>query len=310
MIATITLNPSIDQHLDVYNLVKDDANRAKKIVSYPGGKGLNVSKVVHELGGPTCAYAIAGGFVGNLWEALVKDLEVPYSLDRVKGEMRINTILTDLKDRTQTRVSAPGPHVPLTEVTSFLKRLLTVKPRPFMWALGGSLSRGMEPSTYAQFVSALQKTGVPCILDADGDALKHGIEAKPFLIKPNEYEITRLCGRRLVSRADYAKAARSIVKRGVRIVVVSLGASGALVVSAEEAFHVEGIQVPVKSKVGAGDSVIGGLAFGLYRHLPLRQAAALGIAASASAVMREAPRLCRKADIPRLLRRVKINPLR
>lgn len=309
MIGTITLNPSIDQHLVVPHLHMDDTNRAHSITDYPGGKGVNVSKVVRELGGPTRAWALTAGFVGRYWGEGVRKLGIPFESMSVKGETRINTILTDLKAGTQTRVSAPGPRVGQEEINAFLKKLLSVRPKPFLWALGGSLSLGMRPSTYRTFIAALQRNGTPCILDTDNEALKLGIEAKPFMIKPNEHEMERLMGRSLRTVGEYAAAARSLVKKGVHVVVVSLGKKGALFVTDTKAFHVLTPAVPVRSKVGAGDSLIGGFALGLRRNLPLHEAARLGVAASTSAVMREAPRLCLRSDIKKLLPKIRVREL-
>ncbi|HTL69703.1 MAG TPA: 1-phosphofructokinase family hexose kinase [Candidatus Eisenbacteria bacterium] len=308
MIATITMNPSIDQNFVVRSLVMDDANRALSVRRTAGGKGLNVSKVLRELGGPTRAYALAGGFVGDFWKHLVGELGIPFEASAVGGETRINTVLTDIGDRTQTRVSAPGPAVTGADLDGFLKKLLAVRPKPFLWALGGSLPKGAPASTYRSFVSALQKNGTPCILDADDEALRQGVKARPFCIKPNEFEMHRLIGKKLGTEAQYRTAAAALVRRGVGIVVVSLGAKGALVVSRDRSFRLPGVPVPVKSKVGAGDSLIGGLALGLWKKLDLGRAAALGIAASTSAVMRESPRLCRRSDIAPLLRKVRIEP--
>ncbi|OGW91546.1 MAG: hypothetical protein A3D28_04735 [Omnitrophica bacterium RIFCSPHIGHO2_02_FULL_63_14] len=309
MIATITLNPSIDQHVLVEGFVKDDANRAKRVMDDPGGKGLNVSKVVRELGGRTHAYGFSAGHVGLYWETLVRRLDIPFTAVRVCGQTRINTIITDLKDRSQTRISAPGPRIPAQAVGRLRRILLAARPRPFLWALGGSLPEGMRPDAYARIIRALRRQGGRCILDTDDESLRLGILAGPFMIKPNEYEMRRLTGRRLESIGDYLRAARAVVRRGVGIVIVSLAARGALFVTAKDAFHVSTPRVPIKSRVGAGDSLIGGFALGLERRLGLREAARLGVAASTSAVMTEGTRLCRRSDIPKLLSRVKITPL-
>jgi 1-phosphofructokinase len=309
MIATITLNPSIDQNILVQGLLKDDANRATGIHRSAGGKGLNVSKVVRELGGPTRAYALTGGFVGEYWAKLARGIDVDFRTHAVKGETRINTVLTDTRDATQTRISAPGPGVSEREARAFLKTLLAVRPKPFFWVLGGSLPGGMDPAMCRVYIAALQKNGTPCVLDADGDTLRRGIEAKPFLIKPNEFEMERLAGRKLKGAADYLSAARAVVRGGVRVVIVSLGAEGALVVSEQGAFRAPGVDVPVKSKVGAGDSLIGGALLGLFRGATLEESVRLGIAASTSAVMREAPRLCLRKDVPGLLKKTRILPV-
>ena len=310
MIGTITLNPSIDQLITVKRLVKDDANRALSVDHYPGGKGVNVSKVVRELGGKTRAHVLLGGFTGNYWKHLVTRLNIPYRAISVEGqETRINSVVTDLKDKTQTRVSAPGPRVSERVFRLFVRQLAAARPRPFLWALGGSLPLGMNAGTYARLIRSLQAAGMPCVLDTDDKALKEGIEARPFMVKPNEYEMQRLMGKAYKSTGDYVEPAETLVKRGVRMVVVSLAEKGALFVTKKEAFHAQGIRAPVKSKVGAGDSLIGGFVLGLERGLSLREAARVGIAASASAVMREAPRLCQRGDIAKLKVRVIIKPL-
>ncbi len=310
MIATITLNPSVDQLITVKRLVKDDANRALSVHHNAGGKGVNVSKVIRELGGPTHAYTVQAGFIGKFWASELTKLDIPYSAYPVPGETRINAILTDVNDHTQTRVSAPGPTLSAVHQRLFLAKLLAVRPRPFCWVLGGSPAAGMKPDVYKKYIKALQKAGVPCILDADDEPLRQAVESRPLMIKPNEFEMRRLIGCKLSTVADYYEAASSIVDRGVPIVAVSLAAKGALFVTRNEAFHVLGIPVTAKNKVGAGDSLVGGFALGLYRRLNLERAASLGVAASVSAVMSESPRHCRRHDVKNLLKKVRIKRLR
>jgi 1-phosphofructokinase len=195
MIGTITLNPSIDRHVMVPQLVKDDANRATDIFETAGGKGINVSKVVRELGGKTRAYALLGGFAGDYLNHLAKPLDFPLIAVSVRGNTRINTVISDKKDGTQTRISAPGPCISQGEVRRLMRMLLSVRPRPRLWALGGSISTGMKATVYRDLIHLLQKEGTSCILDTDDEALAYGVQAGPFMIKPNEFEIARLCGK-------------------------------------------------------------------------------------------------------------------
>ena len=129
------------------------------------------------------------------------------------------------------------------------------------------------------------------------------------MIKPNEHEMRRLVDKPLVTVEDYRRAAAKLVEKGIRVVVVSLGEKGALFVTRGQAFHVLGIKTPVKSKVGAGDSLVGGFVLGLFKRMSLEKAASLGVAASVSSVMREAPRLCRRQDIAGLLKKIRIRRL-
>ncbi len=309
MIGTITLNPSIDRNLFVKHLAMDDVNRAVSVNMTPGGKGINVSKVVRELGEPTRAHTIAGGVTGRLLIDLMRRIDLRHTVTWVRGMTRINTVITDIVDGTQTRVSDHGPVVNSAELARFRRSLLAVRPRPWLWALGGSQPPGMPSSACRDLIRDLQRDGTPCVLDTDDEALRLGIEAKPFIIKPNEHEISRLVGRRIQGVSAAHQAAMSVVRRGVGIVIVSLGAQGAVFVSEREAFHVPAPRVSVSSKVGAGDSLIGGFVSGLFRGLGFEESAKLGVAASSSAVMREGPRLCHRADIPGLLRRIRLRAL-
>ena len=252
MIGTITLNPSIDQHILVPDFVKDDANRATKIIETPGGKGINVSKVIRELGGQTHAFALLGGLTGQRIRELVKKLDFPLTSVAIKGNTRVNTVISDLKDKTQSRISAPGPEMQTRDILRLERVLCRFRPKPRFWAFGGSLAPGMPVSTYRDLIRCLQKRGVPCILDADNEGLKIGLSANPFMIKPNEFELERLVGRKMHSMKDFLSAARHLVDLyRIHLVSVSLGAKGALFVTSEEAFHASAPVVKVRSKVGA-----------------------------------------------------------
>ncbi len=307
MIRTITLNPSIDRNIHVRSLLMDDTNRAEKISDTAGGKGLNVSKVVRELGGQTKAYVLLGGHLGEWFADLAKPLDIPLVLTPIRGATRLNIVLTDQK--TQTRISASGPNVAAPELKKFTQQVCKVASTPGYWALGGSLPPGIKTSFCGQLIQSLQKRGSFCVLDMDNEALKVGIKAKPFMIKPNEFEVQRLMGYSMKSIGDYLKAAKALNQKGIRLVVVSLAKRGALFVTREKAIHVLAPKVTVRSKIGAGDSLIGGFLLGLERKMPFEQAARLGVAASVSAVMREAPRLCLRSDIPKLLSRITIHNL-
>ncbi len=309
VIGTITLNPSVDMHWIVDDFVKDDTNRARRVIETPGGKGINVSKVVRELGGKTHAYAVLGGLVGERLKELAVPLDFPLTSVTVRGFTRMNMIISDVKDRTQSRISAPGPHVSAAELQKFIRLLCAARPQPDWWVFGGSLPQGMAPAVYRELIKTLQAQGACCVLDTDGKPLKEGVRAKPFMIKPNEFEMHRLCGRRLRTLKEYTHEAGRIVRGGVRLVVVSLGPKGALFVSEDKAIHITPPEVEVRSQLGAGDSLIGGLLGGLQRKLSMAEAAKAGVAASVSTVMREAPRLCLKRDISGLLKRLRVREL-
>jgi 6-phosphofructokinase 2 len=307
VIATLTMNPSIDQHIFIDRLVKEDAIRARDIRRDPGGKGINVSRVLKELGAPTVAFGICGGGGGYMVKSLLHERGIPFQSIEVAEETRINFILTDRSDRTQTRISAPGPWVSLEEADRVVELLMSLEPPPAWWALGGSLPRGIPTDFYARVVRALAARRARCFIDADDEVLEIGIEAKPYGIKPNDYELARLVGRELHGDAEIFDAAREVVACGVTVVAVTLGADGALVVTEDEAVRARVPQVEVLSKVGAGDSFLAGLILGLSRGDSLEHATRFASAAGTAAVMFEGTHLCRREDVSRLEPQVAIE---
>src|SRR3989338_8014519 len=155
MIGTVTINPSIDQHIFIDRLVKDDAIRAREIRRDPGGKGINVSRVVKELGGETIAFGVAGGCAGYMLKSLMAERGIAFQPIEVVQETRINVILTDRSDRTQTRISAPGPWMTLAEVDQLINVIIQFEPFPTWWVLGGSLPPGVPDDFYARLITQL-----------------------------------------------------------------------------------------------------------------------------------------------------------
>lgn len=307
MIGTITVNPSIDHHIVIDKLVKDDAIRARETRRDPGGKGINVSRAVKELGGETVAFGVAGGCAGYMLKSLMAEKEIPFEAVELPRESRINVIVTDRSDGTQTRISATGPRMSLADVDLLVDRILARKPAPNWWVMGGSLPPGAPNDLYVRLIRALQGRGAKCLLDADDEFLKLGVQANPFLIKPNEYEFERLVGRSLPDENAQLLAAREVASRGVQVVALTLGRRGALLVTPDQALRASTPPVEVKSKVGAGDSFLAGLVLALSQGRPLEEALRLAMAAGSAAVTNDGTQLCRRQDVERLMPQVKIE---
>lgn len=310
MIYTITVNPSIDQHITIKKLVKDDAIRATSMYRDPGGKGINVSRVVKELGGKTKAFGIVGGCAGYMLRDLLDRGKVDFEYIEIIGETRINVIITDLSDNTQTRISMAGPDMCKRTHNDFIKLLDRVNPRPSYWVLGGSLLQNSPRDTYKKIIEHLKKNE-KCVLDADGEALESGIKASPFLIKPNEYELERLLGKKIKDEKTIAKEAMILcAHHGIQVIIVSLGSRGAILVTKDYAFTLIPPRVEVRSKVGAGDSVIGGFLVSLERKSSLLDAARYGVAAGTAAVITAGTKLCVRKDVDRIFKMVKIKQIK
>lgn len=305
MIYTLTLNPSLDQHLIVRKLVKDDTVRAEKVRLDPGGKGLNVTRVIQELGGQSRAFAIAGGHSGVMLKQMLAERRIDHQLCQVHGTTRTN-VKVAASDGSHIQIQGRGPQLTGSEVKRIRAMVERAQPRPSYWVLAGSLPPGVTPDFYGQLIKAFQKRGEKCVLDADGESLKRGINAKPFLIKPNAFELERLIGRKLKMRSQILTAARSLTQK-THVVAVTLGPKGALIVTANEAWHLTAPSGEIKSSVGAGDAFIGGFLFALDKGEDLRVASRWAIASATASIHQEGTANVRRRDVQSLIKRVDLQ---
>lgn len=309
MIATITLNPSLDEHITVNGLVVEEANRWVGLRRYPGGKGIDVSRAIHEMRGVSIAYGFIGGPNGRVVEILLDEEGVLYNFTPVKQETRINFIINDTKNRQQTRIDAPGPHISRKELERFSKRIRQIRPNPDMMTIGGSLPPGLPNGMYYEIIRQAKEFGVRTILDASGESMRLGIAAKPYLIKPNIHETEELVGKKLSSEEEIIGAARELVATGIEIVVISRGQEGILAATEDRIVKVVPPPVKVRSAVGAGDCTIAGLALKLAYGEPLTDACQLAVAMGTAAVLTRGTELCHREDVEKLLPQVKVEEM-
>jgi len=309
LIATITLNPSLDQHITVDGLVVDGLNRWSRLHRYAGGKGIDVSRAVHEMGGRTVAYGFIGGTIGRAVEILLDEEGVPFSFTPIHRETRTNFIITDSKSSQQTRIDSPGPHIAKGEFERFRRKMLRIRPRPGLIVAGGSAPPGIPADVYYTIVKEATTFGVRAILDADSQWLAEGIRAKPYLIKPNVQESEELLGRELPNEEAIIRAVLDMVDMGVEIAVISRGQDGLIAATKKEILKAVPPPVKVKSAVGAGDCTIAGLALKLANEEPLSRACRLAVAMGTAAVLTPGTELAHKADVERLLPQVKVRKI-
>ena len=180
MIATVTLNPSLDEWMALDEVRVGELNRAAGFARYPGGKGLNVSRVVHELGGPTVAFGLAGGEDGTILRQLMNRLGIRHRFGTVEGSTRNNYKIRTRRPRALTEINLPGPAVSPATLRGLKRELLAHRPRPVCVALSGSLPPGAASTTYRDWIRTLRRAGVPSVLDASGGALRQGLAARPW----------------------------------------------------------------------------------------------------------------------------------
>lgn len=309
MIATVTLNPSLDRHVGVENLVLDDTNRWVSFKRQPGGKGINVSRVLKELGGDTIAYGFIGGHAGDEIKNLLKEDGVHTDFTHVKDEVRSNFIITDLKTHRQTRISAPGPQITAGELKKLVDKITTLKPRPSYMVLAGSVPPGVPYYIYRELIEKLKSQGIMTVLDAADMWLIEGLLAGPDIIKPNVREAQTLLGVELKTEEDIVCGVKKIISRGVGIAAISRGRDGMIIADRSMVLKVVPPDVTVMSTVGAGDSAVAGLVLKLSQGGSLEEASRLAVAAGTAATLTSGTELCHKQDVERLLPLVTIEKL-
>jgi 6-phosphofructokinase 2 len=309
MIATVTLNPSLDKIVTVEELVMDEANRWTSLRRDPGGKGINVSRVIHELGGKTVAYGFIGGIDGETLKHLLQQQGVPFDFTPINGEIRSNFIITDLGTCHQTRIDAPGPHIMRHELQKLVQKVKHISPKPDFLVFAGSVPPAVPADIYRQLIEAAKNNGIKTVLDSDNKWLKEGIKAKPNVIKPNVHEAEELLDKHLRSETAIVKALKLLIDRGIEVAVISRGKEGLIAANGEKVIKAIPPQVDVRSTVGAGDSTIAGLVLKLNEGLGIDEYCRWAVAAGTAAALTPGTELCRREDVERLLSKVKIKRL-
>ncbi len=286
MIYTVTLNPALDKTVEIPSLKLDTVNRIAKMRTDPGGKGINVSKVIQKLGGTSVATGVLGGHTGQSIQSSLAQMGLKTDFTILDVETFTNLKIFDPVEHSNTDINEPGVIVSEEVLDEMLQRLLDQITPDAIVVISGSMPKGSPADTYFTWTKAISGKGAKVFLDADGDLLKAGLIASPYLIKPNDRELSELMGTPLSSPRELAKAARELMAQyGIQKIVVSMGGAGALYVTADETIYAEGLRVPVGSTVGAGDSVVAALAVAEERGLSLADAVCLSTATGAANVM-------------------------
>lgn len=310
MIYTVTLNPALDKTVEIPGMALDTVNRITEMRTDPGGKGINVSKVIAKLGGKSRAAGILGGESGRTLEKLLEGEPFATRFRFVEGQTRTNLKIIDRAGHTNTDINEPGLTVTAAELDALLRELLAELRPGDIVVLAGSLPKGAPQDTYRSWTAACKKAGARVFLDADGALLAEGIKAAPHLIKPNDGELSRLAGKKLETLEELTAEGRKLLERGIERVVISLGGRGALYLRKGSTIYAEGLRVPVGSTVGAGDSVVAALAYAEAQGLSEEEAVCLSTAAGAANVMCSGTQAAEREAVEALLPKVRFTRLR
>ncbi|OMC85810.1 1-phosphofructokinase [Viridibacillus sp. FSL H7-0596] len=263
MITTITLNAAIDQVYEVDSLAVGGTNRVSTIIQEAGGKGINVAKVLKRSGADVTVGGFAGGINGERIRQLLLKKSIPSELIQVEGESRVCLTVLDSKKSKVTELLESGPEITKQEWQAMLNWIDEQSKSVKWFALSGSLPKGLPTTAYTELIDIINANGAKAILDSSGDALRNGIKAKPFAIKPNEFEIATILGKATVNETDLLDVGKRFVDDGVEHVCFSLGEKGAIFVNKDGYFKADAPKVEVVNTVGSGDAFVGGLLYGL-----------------------------------------------
>jgi 6-phosphofructokinase 2 len=300
-IVTMTLNPAIDKSSSVAHVLAERKLYCKPPRFEPGGGGVNVSRAIKKLGGESLLLYPAGGLTGERLQGLLDEEGLNHRPFPIEGLIRESLVVMEESTGRQYRFGMPGPEFQEQEWEQFLTALSAMDPAPDYLVASGSLPPGVPADFYARVARLGKNRGAKVIIDVSGKAMKSALEEGVYLIKPNVREFRELVGKDIREEAQIKAAAQQLVKDGrCELLVISLGAAGALMVSEEVTERILPPTVPIVSKVGAGDSMVAGIVLSLARGKPLRESVLFGVAAGAAAVMTPGTELCRREDAERL----------
>jgi tagatose 6-phosphate kinase len=310
MFLCLNANAAIDKTLVMSGFALDSIQRPERVVLLAGGKGINVARGLQTLGETAVVSGWAGGFAGQFIAAGLATEGIRAEFCWCDFESRTCLSIIDPQNGTLTELYENGEPVPvekIAELKTLFARLVTGA--EFV-TLSGSLSPGVPPGFYAELLQVARAAGVPAALDCSGPALRQGLETgRPALIKPNQAEFQALVGRPLHGLAEFTTAARETAERYTALVVLSLGAEGALAVQNGQAWHARPPRIQAASAVGSGDTLLAGVVQGLAHGVPLADALRQGVAAgSANALTVGAGRFTRQ-DYERVLAGVEIKTI-
>jgi 1-phosphofructokinase len=290
-VATVSLNPAIDQTASVPNFTAGAVNRVEREQSDAGGKGVNVASFLAHMGHAVAVTGLLGSDNATLFERLFAENGIVDRFVRLPGATRVNVKIVDSANDRVTDINFPGLQPAPADLAALTVAVDALAGTAEWFVLTGSVPAEVPRDVYATLIARLKARGRNVLLDTSGPAFAAAVDAAPDAIKPNIDELEELVGRKLADDDAIVEAARTLVARGIRTVAVSMGARGALFVEADAAVLAVPPKIAVKSTVGAGDAMVAGLIAAKLQGLDLGACARLGTAYSLGALGQIGPRL-------------------
>ncbi len=307
-IVTFTLNPAIDKSSRVEHVIAENKLYCDNPRYEPGGGGINVSRAINKLGEDSLLLYTSGGFTGQRLGQLLKNEGLNERAIKIENSTRENLIIMENSTNLQYRFGMPGPEINENEIKKIFNILSNLDPIPEYLVISGSIPGGIPDNIYAKMAKRAKEKGIKVVVDVSGPPLKEVMKEGVFLIKPNLGEFQDLVDREVTEDDEIKEAAFEMIKGNCcNVVVISLGAGGVLFVTEEQAKFMRPPTVPIKSKVGAGDSMVAGIVLSLAKGNSLESSIIYGLAAGSSAVMTPGTELCKKEDTDRLYKKMITN---
>lgn len=303
MIYTVTLNPSIDYVVHVEHLELGQVNRTNKDFKFPGGKGINVSRILERLAIPTTALGFLGGFTGDFIHLALQQEKITTRFTKITKDSRINI---KLKSDTETEINGSGPTISLAEIKNFLKTFDSLTTNDIV-VLAGNRPNSLPKDFYQQLITKIQEKKAHFIIDTTGDDLINALPYKPLLIKPNKDELADLYRTNISNFSELIHYGKKLLKDGPEHVIISMAGDGALLFTKEGIYQADAIKRPLKNSVGAGDSMIAGFVGQYSLHPDPVEAFRWGVACGSATAFSDD--LAQKELILTLLPEVKITKI-
>lgn len=300
-ILTLTINPALDVSTSTERVIPGHKLRCGPTMLDPGGGGVNVARVVQRLGGQAVAVYAAGGPTGQAYRQLLDREGVVARIVNIGGSTRESFTVDETSSGEQFRFVLQGPSLQEPEWRDCLAAVDSLGVEGGLLVASGSLPLGVPDDFYARVARIAKQHGMRCVVDASGPALRAALDEGVYLIKPSLRELSELIGTALGSEQDQVAAAQQLVADGrAEVVALTLGAAGAILVTAEGVLRQANPEVEVKSTVGAGDSFLAAFVLRIAQARSVEEAFRAAVAAGSATAMTPATELCRRADVERL----------
>jgi len=306
LIVTLTINPAIDRIISIDRLAFEDRAYINSSRESAGGRGINVSSVIHSFGGETLAVLISGGDSGKRLEGLLGKCGYRIAVVPVQNEIRTNLTITD-KHGLTVNLNEPGPPLGKAEVARVERVVRETLDHASWLAICGSIPPGVPPAFYGKLISMARQKKVKTLLHADGDALREGIAARPTVVSPNQQEAGRLLGQTLLTRTHYLEAAERIRQLGAESVVLTLGSRGAVGAFADGLMEALPPRIDAVCPIGAGDALMAAYAWARERRTSVADALRWGVAAGTASARLPGMNFASLAQAREIYRQVEIR---